>query len=62
MPVSPLIFVYVVAIPVGVYCALRQYHIGDNFFFDERAARYPEKLEDEPPRYYLCHEYPTAHE
>jgi D-lyxose ketol-isomerase len=32
----------------------------DNFFL-EPAERFPGIVEDEPRRYYLCHEYPTAH-
>lgn len=31
----------------------------DNFFFEE-LTRFPEIEEDEPRRYYLCHEYPRA--
>jgi D-lyxose ketol-isomerase len=31
----------------------------DNFFFEE-LTRFPKIEEDEPRRYYLCHEYPRA--
>lgn len=31
----------------------------DNAFFDDM-RRFPEIVEDEPRRYYLCHEYPAA--
>lgn len=30
----------------------------DNVFLDDFAVRFPEIEEDEPRRYYLCHEYP----
>ena len=33
---------------------------GDNFFHGPPVARFPHLDEDEPVRYYLCHEYPTA--
>lgn len=32
----------------------------DNFFLVDYASRFPQKVEDEPRRYYLCHEYPAA--
>ena len=30
----------------------------DNFFIDVPGIRFPEIVEDEPPRFTLCHEYP----
>lgn len=36
--------------------------VNDNFFIGEAKMRFPEIEEDEPRRFFLCHEYPRAGE